>query len=558
MPESLTYTKLENQLVRITYNQVYPFDMPTEVSQLAEWSGGAQNGSLAYNLSGDIDELVFYKNYIAQSFRISASSSNVRIIRSVGWYGRKTGSPPGNLIAQIREGEFRQNVIVNTRVSFTNTNATGVYRLYGGIQYYSQSFNSGSSGWILGYITLRMLRIGTPPTGNMKVELWNDAKSTKIADSTSVSTSVLTPSYQDVTFIFPTKPSLSANTNYRFRLRFETCPVGGDDNNCVRILFGRGSGNAAEISTNCGSSWSTLQESGTNVGFYFLAGETVDDYFPTSKILASTSWTPSEIGTTNAWYEKTLDRPIAVNSNTGFVLVFLQDAYLGNSSNCYIFQRSPSNYYSDGFLYISNDAGTTWTISNISSGIYSTHDLLFRIIGDVPIKIYEGTVNLAEVGQKMPAAGRLNITVRARATSGTIRLFGVAGSACGEASTTSISLTDLTVLSKDINIPEQTNNLKWEVWASGTGLADRYTIQRYSYFNKKDITPKDLNAAELYLAGYTLPANSAFMLNDEAGNIYSNEGTSEVSKILPDAFNVYVKKLSFIRGTPTVELLKVI
>ncbi|MCS7136313.1 MAG: hypothetical protein NZ931_04445, partial [Aigarchaeota archaeon] len=67
-----------------------------------------------------------------------------------------------------------------------------------------------------------------------------------------------------------------------------------------------------------------------------------------------------------------------------------------------------------------------------------------------------------------------------------------------------------------------------------------------------------LNAAELYLAGYTLPANSAFMLNDEAGNIYSNEGTSEVSKILPDAFNVYVKKLSFIRGTPTVELLKVI
>ncbi len=559
MPETMTYTKLETQPILVPYGQLKPFEVPTEASSITEWSGISQNVSHIEQTSSNTDTLVYYKNYAAQDFTISPSDSQARVITTLAWYGRKVGSPPGALIVELRETSYKLERSVKIDVT---TGAQENRKFYGSCQYFTRDESAGSSGWNLGYVMLRMRKVGTPPSTKMRVELWSQDRTTKLAESELISTNVLTDQFQDIYFNFPTKPSLSANTSYRFKIVYENCPAGGDEGNCVEVLivrYGSGDARRAYYTNDCGTSWSELRGSNNDPAtLYLKAGENADVYVPTSKVLASVSWSASEIGTTDAWYQKSLSNPVIVTSEKHYALVFKQDVYLGDGSNYYVVRKQSGNPYAGGFQMKSSDAGNTWSVEGLASGISSTYDLAFKILGDLATKIYENTVNLAEVGSKTPATGRLNITVRARAATGTIKLFGVAGSAQGAATTTSTSLIEIVVLAKETDIPEQTNNLTWQVWANGSGLADKYVVQRYSYFSKKDITPKDFGAAELFLAGYRLPPNSAFMINDDAGNVYSNDGTSEVTQRIGDAFNVSVRKISIINGTPTIELLKVV
>jgi hypothetical protein len=273
-------------------------------------------------------------------------------------------------------------------------------------------------------------------------------------------------------------------------------------------------------------------------------------------VLASASWTASEIGTSAAWYEKALDTPVYLAPGDAVVLLIYQSGGLGSSSNYYrvnyatwtddntsandLYGPLNKDYwkcYLFAFLS-STDGGVTWSAT-------TNGDLSFQIKGYTAVPLFSTNLVLDE------KIKRVRTTVTARVLSGNTIYFltKVGGSQVKESSTTAMFLTDVIVFPESEAIPD-TGTVTLTIYVMGTGEVWEIRTQRFVCNEKKTITPKDLGFAELYLLKAEIPTGGSIRINEktELGG-----GTHSFSE-----FNYPVKKVEIINtNTATLHFLGV-
>lgn len=90
---------------------------------------------------------------------------------------------------------------------------------------------------------------------------------------------------------------------------------------------------------------------------------------PGSTVLASVVSTPQIIASSRSWFDFTLDAPAVLTANQKYWIVL---TYTGITGAQYVDKQIGGSDYTDGNAAISNDSGTTWSVS-------STHDLTFKV-----------------------------------------------------------------------------------------------------------------------------------------------------------------------------------
>ena len=268
-------------------------------------------------------------------------------------------------------------------------------------------------------------------------------------------------------------------------------------------------------------------------------------------VLASASWTNSEVGTSAAWCEKTLDTPVYLAPGDAVILLLYQSGGLGNSSNYYrvhyatwtddntsandLYGPINKDYwkcYLTSFIS-STDGGVTWNAT-------TNGDLSFQLKGYTAVPLFSTSLELDE------KIKRIKATVTGRVLTGNVIYFftKVGNSQVKESSTTSMFLTDVLVFPESEPIPD-TGTVTLTIYVMGTGEVWEIKAQRFVCNEKKVITPKDLGFAELYLLKAIIPTGGSIKVNEKT---VVGEGTHSFSE-----FNYPVKKVEII-NTDTITL----
>jgi hypothetical protein len=270
----------------------------------------------------------------------------------------------------------------------------------------------------------------------------------------------------------------------------------------------------------------------------YKIGETMPD--TTEDVLASGSIAAASVGTTAAWIAINLSSAIVLRPNEYYAII----AYTigGNTSNKY--QLYKGGQVGDVFehLITSTNSGGSWTID-------TTTDFSYQIMGYSMTRIYNDSISnniVTPLGKVLTA-----LIVKAQ-TSGTMEFAGFDDHTltCSPVSSTATSQTLITVLAPDaprLRDVAQSETLNWEIWAAGTGLATAAYTQRYTYYTKNPVYPKDFGFGELYLIADEIPPQGLIVLNNNTAAALYNSSTTATRVDSYELFRVPIRKIEVIQ-----------
>jgi hypothetical protein len=369
-------------------------------------------------------------------------------------------------------------------------------------------------------VTFSMKKTGLPPDQTIKAELFIDGF--KIGE-TNIASSSLTTAYQSFT--------LSSSSQLIGTEATLLITAVGDQINTV----------ALQTDSSTYQTWKKYYSNSDVFDGPPLA-LTVNSYrlIPSDDVLASGSISAASVGTTAAWIAINLSSAIVLRPNTYYAII----AYTigGNASNKY--QLYKGGQVGDLFehLITSTNSGGSWTID-------TTTDFSYQIMGYSMTRIYNGLIsnNIVTPLGKVLAA----LIVKAQ-TSGTMEFAGFDDHTltCSPVSSTATSQTLIKVLEPDaprLKDTTQSETLNWEIWAAGTGLATAAYTQRYTYYTKNPVYPKDFGFGELYLIADEIPPQGLIVLNNNTAAALYNSSTTATRVDSYELFRVPIRKIEVIQ-----------
>jgi len=488
----------------------------------------------------DNNKQIYGQNWGGQTFK--NVGTKLIEISAVTIKAAKTGSPPENLVVEIRDAVMQEAEVTEWYVDSTDTFSPDIY----GNRMVGESFPVYHNGKLT-KVKVKLQSVGTI-TEDVVVRVYATDPATgkptgsPLAEAEIPYTSI-TGTYAFIQVDFSTQPSVESDKNYAVTCHCENW--GGDASNRYEWSqsVDRDTNAKTMTSTDQGSSW-TPSDYDLNLYVYVNA----EMYRPGSMVLGSVEFTPGEIAGSPTDKKGTLATEVLIAPGQKLALCMYQKNNGGDASNYYMVYFKGANVYIVGDYSESADSGTSWTFQN-------GYDFYFKIHGVMYIKIYEGTVNIEEI-LASAVKGRLEIQVNAKANSGTVKLAGVVDDGTEHTSTSSQEPTTKVVFDKKTDFTAQDTAVPWKVYANGDGVAYYYTLQRCHYYNKNPITPGDFGKHALILWSYKLLIGDELKFDASFHHILPNleEGNWEGSfENAPG--DIFVAQVEVITGSPTLVFL---
>lgn len=348
-----------------------------------------------------------------------------------------------------------------------------------------------------------------------------------------------------------TAPSLPAST---ISIAFKA--NGGDANNYYAIKWRKDLPYGSWTSSDGGATWTNGPNSDAVIRIEFL----IEARRPGS-LIASGSIAPTSVSSLPTYHTIALSPAFFILPEEEIILV--EKTTGGDGANYYDlyhlvgFTDDGGGYFEDqGYALKSSDGGSTWSPDVGSDGYGATQigrlgDQRFKLNGANFVKLYSST--LTNTSTINAATARQRLTVEAKATDYTVEIAGVIAGKKGSATTTSTGYVELTVFSENTDIPQ--GSVEWAIYANGFGFARNAAAQRFAYFGKNPLYPRDLGFSELYMIrAEGVDADSLVIINDnDAGAIYfPNPGDTYTP---PANLRVPIRKIEVMQGRATIDLL---
>jgi len=522
------YTELEGQPLRWEYKGTVPRESRQEASRTpTTWSVSQTNTAQISNTNTGTARDVYSSNMLAQIFK---TSTNAIRISQIQLYGLKSGSPPNPLFVEIRK--ISQQREAEGEETITNVAGTGSVTI-SGTNYHAQTFLASSTT----LIKIRFYLAGKSGTPDpLIIEVRNTVSGvpgSTVISSVSIPASGLTGSSLN-TVTFPEPVTLNEGGTYAIVFRQANDSTAGS----YTIQYYTGSDiygpGGFFSSSDAGTTWTARNYDINQLFITYLFHK------PTEDVLASGSIAPASVGTTAAWITIGLSSPIVLRPSETYALVVYTIG--GDSANKYVIHSGSSSRPLSEILETSSNSGGTW-IGNVNQ------DLSFQIMGYSMVKIYSGSIsnNIVTPLGKVLAA----LIVKAQ-TSGTMEFAGFDDHTltCSPVSSTASSQTLITVLdpnSSRLRDVAPSSTLNWEIWAAGTGLATAAYTQRYTYYTKNPVYPKDFGYGELYLIADEIPPGGLIVLNDNTAAALYNSSTTATRVDSYELFRVPIRKIEVIQ-----------